>query len=103
MMNWTNLGWETFKMEPTYKFSLKLGRKTYKGKLRDMNFQFFEFLNLIEMFGKKQYDFMIRNEIVIDDDDKGLWKFIQNHFEKRMNNHTRQTNRTIQKGRIRCS
>lgn len=62
-------------------FSLKLGNKTYEGNLLFIDSTFYIILNLLEMFGKKQYDFMKRNKITIDDN-KGLWDFIKKYFKK---------------------
>lgn len=64
-------------------FSIKLGKKEYKSEVLCYNEYFFMMINLLEIYGKKQYDFMKRNKIIIDDDKKGLWKFIEGYFNKK--------------------
>ena len=69
-------------------FNIKLNNKSYSGKygyISHIDPTFFIMLNMLEMFGKKQYDFMIRNQIIINDKDEKLWNFIENAYIKTKN------------------
>jgi len=62
-------------------FSLKLGEKEYEGKRTSPSLDIYLVLLMLEIFGEKTYEFMKRNKVRVEDDN-GLWKFIQTHFEK---------------------
>lgn len=66
-------------------FELKLGEKLYKGQVLDISANFLIMLNLLELFGKKQYNFMVRNNIELNDKDNKLWEFITEYFKEEEN------------------